>query len=229
MARAGRGAALEVVILAAGESRRFKGIKALAAYDQKPLLQRAIDHALALEDTAVTVVVGAHRSQIAQHIDFSGVKRLYNAHWQEGIASSIRCAVSCADEGIKAMLFIAADQALVRSGHLLEMIKHWRDNPDRIIAAYYGSEPGIPALIPRRFWPGLTALKGDSGAKKVINANKLNLILYNLPEAERDIDTQEDLAALAALALSPLNDASEDGCRSVPSEPTPGNSAKIKP
>jgi molybdenum cofactor cytidylyltransferase len=203
MAKAGRGAALEVVILAAGESKRFNGIKVLAAYGDKPVLQRAIDNALVLTDVAVTVVVGAHRSQIVQQIDFSGVKRLYNARWQDGMASSLRCAVRCADDDTQAMLFVAADQVLVRPDHLAAMAKHWRENPDRIVAAFYGSEPGIPALIPRRFWSGLTALTGDSGAKKIINANKLNLILYNLPEAEKDIDTREDLETLTALRCSP--------------------------
>ena len=52
-------------------------------------------------------------------------------------------------------------------------------------------------VLPRRFFPELTALAGDVGGNAVIRAHPEALLLYETAAAElRDVDTVEALASL---------------------------------
>lgn len=180
------------MILAAGESRRFGGIKQLAELGGKPLLQRAIDECVDIPGTSTMVVLGANSELVEAGTEFAGVKKIINARWKLGMSSSIQAAMNKADEGTQALLFLAADQVMVRKENLMAMIEEWRRQPDKIVAAKYQNQMGIPAIIPKCYWSELAGLTGDKGAKRLL-LNSGNLTVFPLPEGAVDIDTRKDL------------------------------------
>lgn len=186
-----------VVILAAGAGARFGGCKQLAPLNGVPLLQRMLDRCRALPDVAVRVVLGAHQPAIRAAIDFSGSEVLDNTHWREGIAASIRLAVATAPARCAGMLFVAADQARLDTPQLQALIRRWRQQPGQIAAATYAGQPGIPALFPRTCFAGLLSLRGDTGARQLLQHPPVGLVTLPMPAAGFDIDTVADLAHCA--------------------------------
>ena len=202
--RAGRDC--EIVILAAGASQRFGGIKALAAFRGRSLLQRAVDEYRGMPGCTLTVVLGANQREIESRCELATVKVVVNPEWREGMASSVRAAVAAAEPDSGALLFVAVDQPLLTGDHLMSLRVAAGHNPEKMIAARYaagacapgapkGWRIGIPALFPQVWWPQLSALEGDRGARSLLR-RAADVVTITIQEAAWDVDTRDDLQRL---------------------------------
>lgn len=183
-----------MVILAAGEGRRFGGIKQLAPFRGRPMAQHIVDACRAVPDSDTFIVLGAYRSAIEPELDLAGVGIIGNDQWREGIASSIRAAVVALAPRYRAMMFVAADQVFLNDCELQTLVNRWQAAPDRIVAARYHDRLGIPVVFPALYYEDLMTLKGDRGAAKLLARPGSRIIIVPLPSAARDIDTPGDLA-----------------------------------
>ena len=197
---------LGVVLLAAGASRRFAGIKQLAtlsdpvsqtcsSLQKPPMLQSALEVLSRLSAYKKLVTLGANKEAIMTQIQLpDGINFSYVSDWDEGIAASIR-------NGIKALqdcshvLIILADQPNISLSVYTCLIDKSKNNLKDIICARYEQENAVPAIFPAPYFALLRALKGDKGAGKLLNTSKeISVIAMPLENGAFDIDTQKDLA-----------------------------------
>jgi len=169
--------------------------------DGQLLLQRVIAAATELSGSAVAVVLGAHAAEISASLPSGSASIVINRGWQEGIASSIRAAVSRLPGACDGVLVLFGDQPMVGSHSLNRLAATWRRQPRGIVASRYGSVTSVPAIFPRWCFSDLTALRGDQGPKMLISRYADYVVRLSHPEAEVDIDYPEDL-----LELSPEGD-----------------------
>jgi molybdenum cofactor cytidylyltransferase len=187
------------VLLAAGGSRRLGRPKQFLRYRGRPLLLLAVAAARsALPRSPLVVVVGAEalRVRLAVRRAHCGARVVSNAHWQEGMATSLRAGLAAADRTAKAALMLLVDQPLVDTAALARLVAAWRRRPGVPAAARYDGRVGVPALIPRRHWHALRALRGDAGARALLRRSA-TLTLVDMPEAALDVDTPADVRRLA--------------------------------
>lgn len=180
---------LALVILAAGESKRFGGIKQLADYQGKPLLQQVIDHSCNFSAVDLFLILGAHREEILNQINPMNATILDSPNWSQGMGATIASAVEQLQDEYDGLLFLAGDQPLIRRDQLNELISRWADNPQQIYCAQYGRTRGIPAIFPRFAYSELLALSGgDRGAKSILLNATSSVEAIEIPEAAVDID-----------------------------------------
>jgi molybdenum cofactor cytidylyltransferase len=60
----------------------------------------------------------------------------------------------------------------------------------------YDDTMGTPVFFHRALFPQLMELKGDKGAKQIINDNKDAMAFVSFPMGGRDIDTEADYEEL---------------------------------
>lgn len=192
----GPGEGLAAIVLAAGASTRFGSAKQLVRVAGRPLLHSALAQAGEVAGTAVTVVLGARAAELAPLLRHSSASVLINRDWQEGMASSIRLAVSRLPVGCSGVLLMVVDQAAVTADDLKRLVSAWRRQPGYIAAARYGTTTGVPAIFPRSMFADLQGLRGDIGARMLLQRNPDRVIRVPMPSAALDIDTPEDLLAL---------------------------------
>jgi molybdenum cofactor cytidylyltransferase len=186
---------LALIILAAGSASRFGSPKQLAMLNGKRLLQYAIDTGAEVLPNATYVVLGANADTIIPAVDLSKVNVVKNEQWKNGLSSSIKKVVSTVAIDYTALLFVAADQVFINSSHLKLLIDAWQQRPSCLVASTFSSEIGIPAIFPKEYCKALLNIKGDQGAKGVLNDNRKNVIEVPISEAGVDIDTPDDLLA----------------------------------
>lgn len=192
-----RNTGLAGIILAAGASTRLGQPKQLVRLQGTPLIARAVREALPICDAGVFVVTGARHDEVSAALQDLPVTVLRNAVWREGIGSSIREAVAAIEQSVEAVLVMLADQPAVTEKGLRTLVAAWALDPGHIAASRYDDTVGVPAVFPRDYWSLLATLRGDRGAKSVIDAAEpVNVVA--MPEAAMDIDTPEELAALLA-------------------------------
>ncbi|HLF11018.1 MAG TPA: nucleotidyltransferase family protein [Gammaproteobacteria bacterium] len=189
---------LSCVVLAAGESRRLGAPKQLVRRRMRPLLLRAVDLASTIVGPqSVIVVLGAHALRLRALLrrNRAPVRAVLNARWRDGLASSLQAGMLAVPARSQAVLVLLVDQPNVDARALHRLIDAWRKRPALPAAARYAGHAGVPAILPRSFWPAVHRLRGDVGARALLR-DAAQLTLVDTPEAAFDIDTPDDLALL---------------------------------
>jgi molybdenum cofactor cytidylyltransferase len=184
----------DIIILAAGASTRLGRPKQLLPWQGITLLQHAVQTALTVT-TQPVVVTGANGEHLAAALDPGQVKMVFNPHWEQGIASSIRC-------GLQALLnrtptpdqviFMVCDQPFVTAGLLLDLINEKQKSCKSIVASAYAGILGIPALFDSALFPQLLDLQGDTGARRLIQQYTGEVASVAFEKGVYDIDTVVD-------------------------------------
>lgn len=190
--------AVVCAVLGAGGSSRLGRPKQLETYAGKPLVRHVVDEVAAASCDAVAVVLGASASRIAPVLAGSPAIELANAAWDEGIASSVRAAVTWAQgRGAAALVLVLADQPLIDGAHVDRLVEAWRAGAPAA-ASVYGGVLGVPAIFDAALFAELLALEGDRGAARVLR-DREDVARVSWPEGAVDVDTDADATALATL------------------------------
>jgi len=184
---------LHVVVLAAGGSARLGQPKQLVRVHGRPLVHLVVDRAVSLAGHAVTVVLGAHAKEIAPCLRSSSASIVINREWEQGIASSIRTGIASVGAGCSAVMILLADQLAVTADDLKRLAAAWGGETKTIATAVYNGTFGVPAIFPEWCFSELMQLRGDSGAKVLLQRHRDRLLHVQMPNAAMDLDTPEDL------------------------------------
>lgn len=185
---------LAALILAAGAGSRFGSTKQLVDINGKPMLQHCIDSTATVLPESTYTVLGNQSETIAGKI--CNTQIIYNPDWRKGIGHSIATGVSALKEGYQGILILLADQPNIKHYHLTQLIQLF--NGHNTVCSFYAGERGVPAIFPQSQYNDLMALRGDYGAKRLLQTMNNGLQTLSLAEAILDIDTPDDLENLSA-------------------------------
>jgi molybdenum cofactor cytidylyltransferase len=183
-----------IIILAAGASARLGKPKQSLLYKQATLLENSIHIALASQADMVIVVLGALAETVKPPISGEKLFFVVNESWQEGMAASIRCGLQylCTKEpAVQSALFMVCDQPFINAALLNKLVTLQRQTGHAIVASKYAGTTGIPAIFDKQLFPALFKLKGEAGAKKLIQQQD-NVTTVPFPLGNIDIDTATD-------------------------------------
>jgi molybdenum cofactor cytidylyltransferase len=184
-----------IVLLAAGNARRFGADKLMADLDGMPLGVRAAAQMGQL-GAAAHIAVCQPDAAITPHYLKLGYTIAENRHAESGLSGSLHLAVEAAAQTeAQALLILLADMPFVELAHVVALIA---SSDGEIIASSDGTQSMPPAIFPRAAWSRLLEAEGDAGARHIL----LNASTRTAPEGSlRDIDTPDDLAASKAPPL----------------------------
>jgi molybdenum cofactor cytidylyltransferase len=188
------------IILAAGESRRLGRPKQLLTHRGETLLNRAIRIAGEAGASPVLAVLGAQFEAITASIQSPTVLPIHNDHWRQGMGSSIEAGMRalgvCAPETM-GVLLMSCDQPRLTADHLRLLLAAFSSQPSPVIvASSYAGIHGVPAIFPPDTFAQLRNLRGDKGARSIIDAAPCPIVAIEFEGGEVDIDSPEDLAKL---------------------------------
>jgi molybdenum cofactor cytidylyltransferase len=187
---------LHVIVLAAGSSSRLGQPKQLVKLGGRPVLHTVVSNAVAVAGNCVTVVLGAHAQELTRLLAHSPASVVVNRRWEEGLASSLRYGLSSVPSTCTAALVMLGDQVAVTADDLKRLVNAWKGHDTVIAASVYRGHVGVPAIFPQWCFSELRELRGDRGARTVLERHAHRLAHVQMPNAAIDLDTPEDLAAL---------------------------------
>lgn len=195
----GRNTIIELLILAAGASRRLGEPKQLIKYEGTSLIRRIAGESIKAGIGNVTVVTGYKADEIASEISDLNVDVFYNKDWEEGIGASIRNGLEYVlkkQPDTNAILITMVDQPFVNTQHLQKIANAYDPARPMIIASAYSGTFGVPVLVDNFYFEKLRGLKGDEGGKKIFVKYLKDIVEIPFIDGSIDIDLQEDLAKL---------------------------------
>jgi molybdenum cofactor cytidylyltransferase len=184
------------VVLAAGPSTRFGRTKQLERFEGVSLAAGALRKAEAVCGERSVLVTGKDWREVADSCAPLAGYFVINNDYDQGLASSIVCGVRSVAESADAILLMLADLPLVTTEHLSNLVAAWSASPQSIVASAFEDTLGPPIVFPKTDFDALMRLRGDRGARSIIDANKERVQAIPCEEAAFDIDRPEDLAGI---------------------------------
>ncbi|MEK6663366.1 MAG: nucleotidyltransferase family protein [Pseudomonadota bacterium] len=188
------------ILLAAGSSTRFGSHKLLHRLPNGTPMAVAALRNLAQGVDEVIVVVRPGDTELMQLLAREQARVLPCANAELGMGASLACGVRAAPDAA-GWIIALADMPFV-PGDVVSTIATRLKAGDAIVAPTYQGQRGHPVGFSRAFYPALSVLTADQGARGILeqNADRLTLIPSTDPGVLRDIDTPNDL--LTGLELS---------------------------
>ena len=182
------------LLMAAGNASRFGENKLTARFDGQSLFSLALA-AIPKELFARATVVSQYPA-LLEEAARAGFDTILNDRPQDGISRTIRLGTQAMAD-CAGILYMVADQPLLRAGTVRRVVDVWRAHPECIAAAAHNGNRGNPCLFPARFFPELCALEADRGGSSVIRRHEDALLLVEAGERELfDCDTKQALEIL---------------------------------
>jgi molybdenum cofactor cytidylyltransferase len=188
-----------IIILAAGESKRLGKPKQLLSFDGNTLLARVAITACESGLNPVIAVLGANDDKISATLNIPDIIVVKNDDWKEGMASSIRIGLTSMLElspQVDGVIVLVCDQPYLNQDLIKALIEAQRDSGLPAAAASYGGKLGTPALFHKSLFPELMSLSGDTGARKILDKMRDDVVAIDFEMGIVDIDTQEDYERL---------------------------------
>jgi molybdenum cofactor cytidylyltransferase len=186
-------------VLAAGSSSRLGKPKQLLLYKGKSFLQHAVQVASDSIAGPVVMVTGANAERIGKELSGFKIILAENNEWAEGMASSVCCGLNTLLQEApltNSVILMVCDQPYISSQLLNDLLATQQKTGQPIVASQYENVFGTPALFHKRIFPELLALKGDAGARKIIEQHIHEMATVSFPKGNIDIDTETDYHAL---------------------------------
>ena len=189
---------ISAILLAAGQSKRMNGENKLTKEIQGiPLIKLSVKNILASSINELIIVLGHQKEIIEKLIDKNKkIKFVFNKNFENGMASSIKTGLNNLSEKTEAFFICLADMPMVNHDIYNRLIKS-KDNKEIIVPTYKGQQ-GNPVLFDKSMKEKVLDIKGDVGAKKILELNKdkiLNLEI-NDQSITKGFDTQDNFNSL---------------------------------
>lgn len=186
---------IAAVLMAAGASSRFGECKLIKKFASRPMFEYALDALPYNKLCAVAVVSG--RAEILAAAEARGFMPVLNDRPEDGPPRTIRLGMEAAGDA-EGILFMVADQPLLRRESVAGEIDFFAKNANSIVAMGHGARRGNPVIFPQEFFDELKALRGERGGGAVMAAHRERIMLFQLENGAElmDIDTASDYIML---------------------------------
>lgn len=183
------------LLLAAGRSRRFGADKLCAKLDGKAVIRWSMAALSPLDSVYVVIAPGA--DAVTQALSRLDVRFVVNLGRDEGMASSIRAGIAALPADVAAVVIALGDQPRASPAVTRALVDRWHAGDVAAVVPSYLNGRGHPVLFGRACFPALLALRGDVGARGVLEELGERAATVEVPAAmPADVDTPEALAVL---------------------------------
>lgn len=160
---------IAIVMLAAGESRRFGSNKLLYEIDGRSMYQHTMEQLKKASDRIPDsrLIVVTRFEKIVQEAEQMGFQTVINVHPEKGISYSMQLGVEAA--GTDSCLFSVADQPWLTAETVILLTETFFREKKGMACLTDGKDTGNPCVFSRKYYAELMELSGDRGGKKIIN------------------------------------------------------------
>ena len=185
---------ISAIVLAAGLSSRTKKYnKLLLRYKKKKLIEHTLQNILESNIEYVIVVMGNNQNKIKKMIPYQhNIKTIYNRNYKSGMASSIKAGLKYLPKESSHFFIVLADMPEVKKKHYNKMILATKKNKKVPVVPYVNSQQANPVLFSKNFIQKLKSLRGDKGAKKILQNETKIKIIFKDKALIKDLDSLDD-------------------------------------
>ena len=186
---------IDLILLAAGNSNRFKGNKLLAEVNDKPMYMNVVEKISKLNFNKIILVT--QYEEIRKVLLEQPIKVVMNKNSELGISHSIKLGIQT-DLEADAYMFMVCDQPFISLLSIETLINSFIKSDKGMACLEHKGNLGNPAIFSKKYKNELLNLKGDVGGKSIIkkHLDDLERVQINDEVEMMDIDTRKELENL---------------------------------
>lgn len=190
------------ILLAAGKSSRMGRLKQTLPFRGKTLLVHSLEQALHSNLGEVILVLGHRREEIEKTIPsalfVNKLRLVENRNYSKGLSTSIIAGLDAVGNRYNHVMILLADMPGVETGIINLLMDRYLNSglPVGVISA--AGRAVHPVIFSADLFPEIRRLKGDVGARSILEANGDRTCMVEPPGDydSRDADTPEDYSKL---------------------------------
>jgi molybdenum cofactor cytidylyltransferase len=191
---------LNIILLAAGVSRRMNGInKLLLPFKNKTVVQITIENLIQANIGKIIVVTGHQSEQVQTVLKGYPIQMVFNPNYATGMTGSIQTGLLNGEDDVDAYMIALSDMPFIQP-KMYQLLAQQFDNQwvtnqkPLIVAPVLSGKRGNPMLFSNHFKPQLLAHDAPDGCKEIVMAHSNDLLTVELATKGifQDIDYWED-------------------------------------
>lgn len=183
------------LILAAGQSKRLGGVKPLLLHETSTLIEFVIANYRASKIDNLILVLGHDARRVVQKIPIAGLRVVINPTPSLGMSTSIQRGMAHLAPRSDALMIAMGDMPLIGPDTINQMIAAFDKSKKGIAVPVYDKKRGHPVIFDQKtYFDSLLELRGDVGAKEILEANPKDILEVKVKTEGVliDVDTRED-------------------------------------
>jgi molybdenum cofactor cytidylyltransferase len=191
------------IILAAGESKRFKEPKQLHRLGGRFLIEWVLQAALESSLDRVVLVLGCEQGRIRRSLlkwtTHPKCAVHENPDYRNGLSSSLKVGVASIEHDFPSVMFLLGDQPMVNAALIDLLLRQFAQSEKSICVPAHRGTRGNPTLFGKPHYPAILNLTGDTGARGLITAHPNQVLTVEVPDplVFLDIDRRQDAEKIA--------------------------------
>lgn len=183
-----------IVLLAAGNSKRFGGRKQFYPIHGKMMYLHIVDQLKQLSNTNKVLVT--QFEEMKEQIDDFQI--IMNHQPEEGISRSIHLGIDALiqeKKSLSGVMFAVCDQPYLRMESLKCLVEQYKKSTKKIACLSFQGKMGNPVIFHPDYLEELQELSGDVGGKVIVKRHMEEVLLVEVKEQRElfDIDKKQDI------------------------------------
>jgi len=181
------------VILSDSESSRLGKPKQLLKWQGDTLLNNTIRIALESNLNPVIVVLGAFYREIKESLLITDrVRVVRNLAWKKGQSTSLIAGINALENYETSLVYMLCDQPLITSEFISKIVAKGKFTGADVVMLRTNGKRTPPLLFSNRCFDRILSLKGDKGARDIVDEFSIEYLENNEAMLNADIDTDQD-------------------------------------
>ena len=185
---------ISAILLAAGQSQRMSDEnKLIRNFNGSALIKHSVKNILDSCVDELIIVLGYEHKIIEKLINKDKkIKIVFNKNFNSGMASSIKTGIKYLSDKTESFFICLGDMPMINKKIYNKLIE-CKDLKEIIVPTLNGNR-GNPVLFSRSMKEKIVTIKGDVGAKKIIEMNEDKVFALEINDdcITRDFNTNED-------------------------------------
>lgn len=188
---------IAALVLAAGLSSRMGSNKMLVRINGLTIIEKTIQVLREAPLSGISIILGDSSDAVREVLRDYPVNFVYNPDYRSGMSSSIKCGIKSVlgNKAIDAVLVMLGDMPLIAASTIDRLIEEFRQSRRPIVVPYYNGQRGHPVLFSRAIFAHIMEIRGDNGAREVIEKfpEQVSYVGVNDRGIILDLDTKQDI------------------------------------
>ena len=186
---------INLILLASGNSIRFKGNKLLTPVNNKPMYMNVVEKIIKLNFNKIILVT--QYEEIKSEVSKYPIQVVMNENSELGISHSIKLGIN-EDMESEAYMFMVCDQPFISLESIENLIDRFMKSNKGMACVEHNGSLGNPTIFSGKYKYELLSLNGDIGGKSIMKKHLDDLEKVQIIHGVElmDIDTREELKLL---------------------------------